>query len=219
VKLSAPVVSVISSITFGLLGAVPHAVAQAPSQIALVYAEVQADRQAEASNRVNEAVQWALDEAEDARDVRAQTMQYTTRPVYANNNRIVGWQARQSLRLESSDTDRLSELLGVLQERVAIQSINYDVAKATRDAAEEQLISAALAQFERRARLVADELDRSGYRIVRMNISTTGRPPVPISYRTQPVVMEATVAAPALESGVQTLSVTINGTVELDAVQ
>ena len=44
-----------------------------------------------------------------AGNVELQTMQYSTRPVYANGRRIIGWVARQSLRLESTDAEALSE--------------------------------------------------------------------------------------------------------------
>jgi predicted secreted protein len=182
--------------------------------VAVVFSEVQANEQAEAANRVNESIQWAVGRARRERDVLVQTAQYSTRPVYANGRRIVGWVARQSVRLESEDAESLSELLGELQERVAIQSVSYDVSKAARDAAEEQLIAEALQQFNRRAGLVAEELGRDGFRMVRINIGTSGGVPVPIQYRER--LATADVAAPAMEAGVQTLTVSINGTIELD---
>jgi len=188
--------------------------------VAVVYAEVQAQRQAEASNEINEAIQWALKNADDVRGVTTQTLQYSSFPVYGNNQRIVAWQARQSLRLQSDDSDTLSELLGELQQRVAIQSVNYAVSTAARDAADDKLIAEALAQFNRRAALIADELGRSGYRIVRMSISTSGNSPSPIAYRQRGLAtMEADVAAPALDAGVQTVRVNISGTIELNAMR
>jgi predicted secreted protein len=186
--------------------------------IAVVYAEAQDERQADAANVVNEAIQWALSAADRARGVKTQTLQYSSFPTYGNNSRIVGWQARQSLRLESADSDALGKLLGELQERVAIQSVNYDVSREARARADDALIAEALAQFNRRATLVAEQLGRPGFRIVRMSISTGSNMPSPIAYRSRGVAaMEAGVAAPALDSGVQTLSVTVSGTIELDA--
>jgi predicted secreted protein len=187
--------------------------------VASVYAEAQAERQREAADQVNTTLQWALDTARGAQDVKTQTTQYNTYPVYAANNRIVGWQARQALRLESRDAKTLSELLGKLQERVAIESVHYDVSKAARDAAEEQLMSAALAQFRKRAELITKELGRDGYRIVRVNIGTGGAPPIPVVYRTPALAAEADVAAPAVEAGVQTVNVSVNGTIELNPVR
>ena len=174
--------------------------------IAVVYAEVQDERQAVAANQVNEAIQWAVGEAERARGVEAQTLQYASFPVYGNNRRIIAWQARQSLRLESRNAERLSELLGSLQERLAVQSVNYDISREARDEADEALISEALAQFNRRAALIAEELGRPGYRIVRISIGTGGDGPSPVAYRTARLEAAVDVAQPALEAGVQTIN-------------
>jgi predicted secreted protein len=184
--------------------------------IAIVYAEVEANRQSDAANGVNEAIRWAADRAREVDEVELQTMLYSTRPVYANERRIVGWIAQQSLRLESKNQQALSALLGDLQTRVAIQSINYGLSKTARDAAEDELIAEGLAQFNRRAALVARELGRSGVRIVHLNVGTSGGSPIAIrGMRT--LGATADVAAPEIEAGVQTLFVSINGMIELEA--
>ena len=188
--------------------------------VAVVYAQAQNARQSVAANEVNEAIAWALEQADDVRGVTTQTLQYSSFPQYSSGQRITGWQARQSLRLQSSDTDALSELLGELQSRVAIESVNYDVSRATRDAANDELIAEALAQFNRRASLIAQELGRSGYRIVRINISTSGDNGRPVMYRSRGAeMMDAAVAAPALDAGVQSVVVNVSGSVELDPLR
>ena len=134
----------------------------------------------------------------------------TTRvPVYANGRRIVGWVARQGLRLESQDAEALSELLGELQERVAIQSINYSISEAARDAAEDELIAEALAQFSRRANLIASELGHDGYRIVRINVGTSGGFRAPDTRVMVTAARAGQVEAPAIEAGTQRMSVTV----------
>jgi predicted secreted protein len=180
--------------------------------VAVVFAEVQANRQSEAAAQVNESIQWAVNRARRVSAVELQTMQYNTRPVYANGRRIVGWVARQSLRLESEDGAVLSDLLGDLQERVAIQSVSYDVSKQARDAAEEMLIAEALRQFDRRAALVARELGRDGFRIVRISINPTFAGPL---QRVDAVTATASAAQPAIEAGTRKVSVFVSGTVEL----
>lgn len=185
--------------------------------VAVVYAQAQGQRQREAANSVNEDMRWALDLAEAERGIRAQTLQYNSYPVYGNNQRITGWQARQSLRLESTDSDGLSELLGELQERVAIESVNYQVSREAREAADDELIAEALESFNRRAELVADQIGRPGYRIVRININTGGGRVAPVAFRSRAMTAEADVAQPALEAGTQTISVNVSGTIELNA--
>lgn len=186
---------------------------------AIVFAEVEDNDQSDAADQVNQDISWAADRARRADGITVETGQYRTRPVYANNDRrITGWVARQTLTLESSDAEALSELLGTLQQRVAIQSVNYGLSKPARDAAEEALISEALEQFNRRADLIANELGRDGFRIVRISVGNN------IAFRNQVFAAQAQrdrafeeLAAPEIDAGSQTVSVSINGTVELTA--
>lgn len=181
--------------------------------VAVVYAEVENNSQSRAADEVNAAIRWASDRARAANGVALQTQQYTTRPVYANDRRIVGWVARQSLRLESGDAEALSTLLGELQSRVAIESLRSSLSSAAREAAEETLIAEALGAFRRRAELIATELGRDGYRIVHISVGSSG----PIAYREARALGVMAVAdSPAIEAGVQTVSVSVNGTIELD---
>ncbi|MDP6184269.1 MAG: SIMPL domain-containing protein [Gammaproteobacteria bacterium] len=184
--------------------------------IAVLFAEHQAQRQQTVSTKVNEAVRWALDRSKQRPGVKVQTTQYSTSPIY-NKKVITGWRARQSIRLESKAPDKLSDLIGELQERMSIGAINYAVSKPTRDLAEEKLISEALAQFRRRAGLIAQDLGRKSYRIVQINVNTQGGRPTPIAYGARGVAAMERSAAPAIEAGVQKLTVNISGTIEVDA--
>jgi predicted secreted protein len=179
--------------------------------IAIVFSEVENNDQADAADAVNAAISWAADRARRVDGIDIETTTYTTRPLYANGRRISGWVARQGLRLESEDAEALSELLGELQERVAIQSINYGVSREAREAAEETL------KFNRRAALIADELGRNGFRLVRLNIGTTGGDFIAYERARISAFSAQTVAPPEVEAGAETLTVTVNGQIELDA--
>jgi predicted secreted protein len=187
--------------------------------IAIVYAEVEANNQPRAADEVNQAIRFAADRARATAGVEVQTLQYTTRPVYANDRRIIGWVARQSLRLESTDAEALSTLLGELQTRVAIESMGSGLSKAARDAAEEALIVEALAQFRQRAALIAAEFERDGYRLVQLNVGSYGAFPEQAMMRQLGAVSIADVAAPVIEAGVQTVTVSVNGSVELESAR
>ena len=183
--------------------------------IAIVFSEVEDNDQADAADAVNVAISWAADRARGVDGIEIRTMNYNTRPLYANGRRIVGWTARQSLRLESQDAEALSDLLGELQEQVAIQSINYGLSDEARDDAEDALIAEALGRFNRRAELISDELGRDGFRIVRINVGTSGViPNRPFGFEAQSArVLEA---APTIEAGTQTMTVSVNGEIELE---
>lgn len=186
--------------------------------IASVFAEAEAQQQSVVADRVNQAVQWAVDKAKTVPTVKAQTTQYNTSPVY-NNNTIKGWRARQSLQLESKDPKAFSDLIGQLQEKLGVESIGYSVSKESRDAAEQGLIDQALAQFQQRATLIARNLGRSGFRLVRINVGSGGGYAPPIAYRAEMRMAKADVAAPALAAGVQTVNVTVSGTIQLEPKQ
>jgi predicted secreted protein len=182
--------------------------------VAILFVERQGRRQQTVSNEVNEAIRWALDKSKQSGGVKVQTTQYSTSPLY-NKTVITGWRARQSIRLESTEADQLSDLIGELQERLSIGSVNYAISKASRDLVEESLISEALARFGRRADLVTRDLGRKGYRIVQININTQGGRPAPIAYQTRAVAAMEKSVAPAIEAGVQTVTVNVSGTIEI----
>jgi predicted secreted protein len=186
--------------------------------IATVFAEAEDNDQADAAAAVNEAIAWAAERARRVDGVDLQTTNYTTRPLYANGRRITGWAARQGLRLESEDAEALSSLLGTLQERVAVEGMSYALSDGARTAAEDRLIAEALSQFNRRAELIAGELGREGFRIVRLNVGTPG-----IFFNRQTLALSraadsnVSFTPPEIEAGTQDLQVTINGTIELEA--
>lgn len=188
--------------------------------VAVVYAEVEANSQARAADEVNQAIRFAADRARATDGIQQQTQRYTTRPVYANDRRIIGWVARQSLRLESMDAEALSTLLGELQTRVAIESLGSSLSKAARDAAEDGVISEAIAQFQRRAGQIASEFGRDGYRLVHLSVGSYAAIPEMAQFRGLNAAAAAdTVTLPTIEAGLQTVSVTVSGTIELDAAR
>lgn len=185
--------------------------------VAVVYAEVEANNQARAADEVNQAIRFAADRARATAGIEQQTLRYSTRPVYANDRRIIGWVARQSLRLESKDAAVLSTLLGELQTRVAIESLGSTLSKAARDTVEDEVIAEAIALFRRRATQIAAELDREGYRLVHMSVGSSGGYPAQARMALFEMQVADASAAPTIEAGVQTVSVQVNGTIELDA--
>lgn len=186
--------------------------------IATLYTEHEGQRQAEIATRVNTTMQWALDAANAVAGVKAQTTQYHTWPIYANaSTTVTGWRARQSLRLETRDQKLLGDLVGKLQEKLAVEAIGFEVSRASREAAEEALTNEALARFQARARQVATALGRPGYRIVRLSLGGGGGPQPPIALRGMMAAADMAAAPAAIQAGEQTLSITVSGTIELEA--
>ncbi len=185
--------------------------------VAELYVEHQGQRQTAVADQVNTAMRWALDRARAVAGVEVETAQYSTYPIYANEGTtITGWRARQSLRLESPESRALSDLVGALQEKLAVSAIGYTVSKAARDRAEDVLRTQALAQFQARAQQIADALMRPGYRIVRIGIQAGGDMPPPIVMKSRMLAESAAATPPAIEAGRQTVNMTVSGTIQLD---
>jgi predicted secreted protein len=179
-----------------------------------LFSQHQARQQAQAANRVNEEMTWALAEAGKVSSVRAQTLDYRTTPVY-EERKIRAWQTRQSMRLESPDRDALTSLLGMLQERLGIESVAYEISPVLRAGASERLTDAAIERFRARAAKITAAFSRQSYTLVQVNIGTQGGQRQPVAYRGRALAMQAEVADPSIDAGQQTLTVNINGTIEL----
>ena len=165
------------------------------------------------ARKINEDMEWALAKAKQVKGVKVSTGSYQTWPI-TNKKVTTGWRGQQNLELESKDTGSLARLAGELQDRLQIKSMNFTVSDDKRMAVENRLIEAALNAFKDRARIVGDNLKADGYRIVDVNIGTSGQaPPV----RHQPrmaMAMEASDAV-AVEGGESDIQVTVDGTIEL----
>ncbi len=181
--------------------------------VAQLAAQMQSASAAEAADEVNRRVEWALAEAKAVTGVKTRTAGYRTDPVH-RKEQPVAWRVEQGLTLESSEPAKLSALLGRLQERLSLRSIDYRVSPARRAEAEERLIAQALAAFRARGERISRELGRAGYRIVQMDVQT-GSAVVPMPRAMRAMAVEADVAAPALEAGTQTVTVNVSGTIEL----
>jgi predicted secreted protein len=169
------------------------------------------------ATEVNKAMAKALTRAKRARGVEVRSGSYTTRPVY-DDGQVVRWRASQDLRLESSDVDRLSELIGELQgESILLADINFGVRGETRKALEDELISEALAAFRTRADLVAKGMGAAVWSLVDVSVGTTNSTPRRIQQdRMRMQSFKSSAPPPSFEAGTSEIRVQATGEVELD---
>ncbi len=170
------------------------------------------DNAARLADQINRTMDWAVKTAKVRAKIEVRSGSYRTYPVY-DKTKIQRWRATQELLLEGSDFAELGGLIGQLQERLQVTSINFSVSAERRRAVEDELITQALDAFKQRAELVRKQLAAKGYRIVDVAINSGGGQPVPMM---RGLAMEAaSVAPPALEAGTSTLSVNVGGVIEL----
>jgi len=162
---------------------------------------------------MNEIMTWAMEVSTHYEDVKAQTGGYRTYPVY-KNQLIDHWRATQELRIDSDNVDRITELVRVLQSRLQLQSVDFSISPALRERVENELIAEALGAFKDRAELVRENLGAGSYRIVHVGIGNGGTVPEPMQIRAMAAMAESGLA-PALEPGTSTVTVAVDGTLEL----
>ncbi len=167
------------------------------------------------ADSINSDMNWAVAKLKGQEAIKTQSGSYQTYPVY-DNKKIVRWRGRQDLQLESSDVDVLSRILGDLQERLQIQSLQFSVSPEKRIAVESALIEEALAAFRKRAALISRSLDAEDYGLVDMSIHTGGiRPPIPIRAEAASMTSRSVASAPAIEQGTSRVTVQVNGRIQL----
>jgi predicted secreted protein len=181
--------------------------------IAVLAAQKEGSDPAALSGSINRLIEQAVAEAKKEPAIKVQTLGYQTSPTY-QQQRLSGWRVKQSLRLESRNSEVLSQLLGRLQNTLALESISYAISDEQRSAVEEALITRALDAFEQRARLITKQLGRESYRLVQMRVINSGQSAPRMPMRASSMLMEAA-APPTLEAGTQTLRVEVSGTIEL----
>jgi predicted secreted protein len=169
------------------------------------------------ANTVNTQMKAALARAKRTKDVEVRSGAYVTQPVY-DHGRIVRWRARQELRVESGDVDRLSKLIGALQgEAVTLSGIDFSVKRETRNALEDELINEALAAFRTRAALIAKGMNAADWSLVGLSIGRSGGQPRMVHMRAESDMMSMSKSAPPVfEAGTSEVRIQVDGNVELE---
>jgi predicted secreted protein len=183
--------------------------------VAVMYQERSGQQPTAMADEVNRTIAWAVELAKKNSAVKVQTLNYRQNPLYKNQT-VTGWKVRQSIRLESIDAAALSTLIGELQKRLSVASLRYTVSPDVREQIEDVLIARALDRFRQRGELISTELGRANYRIVNLDVVTSGRSPEPVRMRAVAMAESSRVAAPTLEAGVQSITVQVSGSIELE---
>lgn len=175
----------------------------------------QAKEAATAAAQVNQDMVWALKEIKRFSDIDVQTEQYNTYPMY-KDEKIRSWQASQTVRLQSENAEDMTKALLVLQAKLNVQSMSFKPTQATRKKAADALIEDALHAFNQRAALIQKTLHSGGYTLVEIHVNTQNQfSPVYQRAESYAMMNKSVAAAPAVESGKSSVSVTVNGTIQL----
>ncbi len=171
---------------------------------------------AEVAARINRDMSWAMGLAKAKAAVRTRSGGYSTYPVHdPKRGDVRNWRGVQEIVLESGDVSAVTALVGELQERLQVQSLGFSVSPERRRKIEEELVSEALQAFQERAELVRKSFGAGGYRLVEVQVGSSGAAPPPVRPMMRTMAAQAEMMPPAVEGGTSEISVSASGSIEL----
>ena len=192
--------------------------ASRPAANDLVHASLNAEASGatpgDLSRQINAQIADALKTVKTYPSVKVKSGNTNSYPVYSKAGKIESWRMRSELKLESTDTAAMSELIGKLQATLGISNLTLAPAPETRKAAENEAILDAISAFKARAAVIAGAMNK-GYSIKQLNVQTAGSYAPPM-LRASVKMMSADAAPMPMESGDSQISATVSGQIQLE---
>ena len=164
------------------------------------------------ADKVNRATNDALKLAKGFTGVRAKTSAYTTHPVI-DKEKIARWRSRSEILVEGEDFRRMAEAIGKLQAIMQLGAVEFSVSPAARAKAEEALTQTAIAEFLRKAELVAKGFKGTGFNVLEATVSADGGFIAPRPMMMKSMATAEAAAAPDLKGGTSRVTVSVNGSI------
>ncbi|WP_397449996.1 SIMPL domain-containing protein [Pseudomonas sp. NA-150] len=183
-----------------------------------LYSEAQNNDPAKLAAQITESLNKAVAQAREVKEVTIRQGARNSSPIYDDKGqKITGWREHAELRLESADFAALSKLTAELLGDLKMAGMDFAISPPARKNSEDALLKDAVAAFKTRAQLVTDALGGKSYKLVNLNLNSSGFPP---PYMRGPVMMMKAAradAAPApdVEAGTSQVNVTADGTIEV----
>lgn len=116
--------------------------------------------------------------------------------------------------MESGDFAALSQLTGELMKSLKMGDMHFSVSDPIRKQNEDALLKDAVAAFRARAQLATEALGGSGYRLVNLNLGSGGGYQPEMRSASMKFSRDA-MPTPEIEAGTREISVTADGTIEV----
>ncbi|MBE0492798.1 MAG: SIMPL domain-containing protein [Thiomicrospira sp.] len=175
-------------------------------------AQYRASTADQVSQRVNQIMQAALNELSTDHRQYAQTGNYHVRPHFQRDGRISEWSGQQDLRLNlPKDNADITGVLSSLQRHLIYQSVRADISPNKRQQVEQALLSKAIQKYQQQAKFIAQAFNEKHYRLAETRLQPNYA--LPLQARS---LTASDTNAPSIEMGSQTLSVTIDGVLEIN---
>ena len=153
--------------------------------------------------------------------LEVRTGAFSVGPRYAakpggSGNTITGWQGRAELVIEGSDTAAISQLAGRLTS-LTVARVGFGLSREAREQAEADVAAQAIARFKARAESYSKQFGFGGYSLREVAVGggeAGGAAPV---YRVRALATPMADETQPVEAGKASVSVTVSGSIELNA--
>ncbi|WP_175944793.1 SIMPL domain-containing protein [Burkholderia pyrrocinia] len=204
----------------GVLSLSSQASADVPQDIIHItlFYEQQAKDPGSLTSALNQCADAALSQAKGVSGVTAHTGAFSVYPSTDRDGKISAWRGRTEVALESRDFAAASKLAGQLSNLMQVANVEFSLSPEAQRTAEQKLTTEAIKSFRARADEAAKAFGYSSYTIRDVNVGS-GRnvQPYPRMMAMAAAPMDsAKMSAPiAVEGGKATVSVTVNGSVQM----
>lgn len=174
------------------------------------------------TKEVNEALARAFADAKSVPGVVAANSGYSTFPRFdsrGSSTTRTGWQVRATIVLKSKDFAALGTLVGRLSNSMQISGSGFEISPELRQARTAALIEDGARAFQEKALATTRAFGYAGYGIRQITVGGAGQfggpRPMAMSIAAPAPAMERVSAPLPVESGQVTLSLTVNGSLQM----
>jgi predicted secreted protein len=180
---------------------------------AMLFVEAEDADATKLAEKVNRAVNDSINLAKGFTGLRARTSGYTTYPV-SDKGKIVRWRSRSQIVVEGDDFRRTAEAIGKLQSIMQLGSVDFSISPAARAKADEALTQGAIAEFLRKADLVAKGFKGAGFSVLEASVATDGGAmPPPRPWMSMKAPAAEGPVTPEVQGGTTRITVTVSGAI------
>lgn len=174
---------------------------------------------ASVQSQLKQALDAALAEAKKSAkpgQLDVQTGNFSLQPRYTNKGVINGWLGTTELVVEGRDMQAIGQLTGRIT-TLTISGVSYNISRELREKAEGEVAAQAIARYRAKAADYAKQFGYAGYAVREVNVQSNDVGPIrPMATFSRAKAMSAASdEALAVEPGKGSVTVTVNGTVQM----
>lgn len=172
-------------------------------------------------SQLKQALDAALTEAKKvARPglLEVQTGNFSLYPRYAAKGGITGWQGTAELIVEGKDMPAIGQLTGKIT-TMSIARVGYGISRELREKVEGDVAAQAITRYRAKAADYAKQFGYAGYTVREVNVNTDVPMGGPIPMMRAKAMSASADESLPIEAGKGSVTVTVNGTVQMTATK